>query len=101
MTNSLIDYRVIGQRVHARRREMDLTQGELAERIGVSGSFVGHIERGEKIPSLETMARLVKALNTTLDQLVFGVRVRCEGMSCPLYGEFAAILRAYGIDNKA
>ena len=74
-----------------------MTQADLARRIGVSASFIGHIERAEKVPSLETMARLGEALGVTLDWLVFGVNRRCAGKRCPLYAELAALLRAYGI----
>ncbi|MBR6219495.1 MAG: helix-turn-helix transcriptional regulator, partial [Clostridia bacterium] len=52
-----MDYSVIGRRVRDRRAELGMTQSELAARIKVSASFIGHIERGEKIASLDTMMR--------------------------------------------
>ena len=41
-----LDYRAIGRRVRELRTSSGLTQEELAEKIDVSASFVGHIERG-------------------------------------------------------
>ena len=49
-----LDYRAIGLRVRGLRQQQELTQESLAELVGVSPSFVGHIERGEKKASLET-----------------------------------------------
>ena len=47
----------------------NLTQEKLAELAGISPSFVGHIERGEKKASLETMVHIAAVLNTTTDYL--------------------------------
>ena len=92
-----VDYLSIGKRVRERREEMDLTQRDLADAIDVSGSFIGYIERAEKVPSLETVALLSQALGVSLDRLVFGINTRCERKDCPLYGELEALLRTYGI----
>ena len=43
-----INYIEIGKRVRELRLESRLTQEKLAEQIGVSTSFIGHIERAEK-----------------------------------------------------
>ena len=47
-----MDYVDIGSRARQRREDMKLSQGELARLVGVSASFIGHIERAEKVPSL-------------------------------------------------
>ena len=95
-----MDYRVIGRRVRDRRSELGMTQSELAARIKVSASFVGHIERGEKIASLDTMMRLSKALEVSMDWLVWGGQRRCEGEECPLFRELSTLLSAYGLDRR-
>ena len=46
----VVDYRAMGDRLRERRRAMKLTQEELAERIDISASFVGQLERAEKPP---------------------------------------------------
>ena len=58
----VVYYRAMGDRLRERRRAMKLTQEELAERIDISASFVGHLERAEKTPSLDTVAALCAAL---------------------------------------
>ena len=57
-----MDYSKLGIRVRQQRELNGLTQGQLAEKVGVSGSFIGHIERGEKKASVETVVALCNAL---------------------------------------
>ena len=42
-----------------------LTQEQLAERAGISTSFLGHIERGTRKASLDTVIRLCNALKVS------------------------------------
>lgn len=65
-----MDLKAIGKRVRAARRARDLTQEQLAELVEVSTSFVGHIERGTRVPSLETMWRICKALGLPMDHIM-------------------------------
>ena len=65
-----MDYKAIGKRVRLRRQIMELTQEGLAEKIGVCTSFVGHIERGTRKLSVETLYALCKALDTSSDFLL-------------------------------
>lgn len=65
-----MDYKLIGKRVRLRRQIMELTQEGLAEKIGVCTSFVGHIERGTRKLSVETLYALCKALDTSADFLI-------------------------------
>ncbi len=78
------------------RRQQELTQESLAELVGVSPSFVGHIERGEKKASLETMNRLAAALGTTMDYLVLGAKNRCNQQVCQMYKDLCSVIAQYG-----
>lgn len=60
---SLVNYEDFGLRVRAIRRQQDITQEQLASRIGISSSFMGHIERGTRVASLETLIAICNALN--------------------------------------
>lgn len=55
--------RRIGERVRARRRAASISQAALAERVGVSPNYVGLVERGAKVPTIETLFRFAKALD--------------------------------------
>ncbi len=58
-----MDYVKLGMRVRQQRVLNRLTQEQLAERTGVSTSFIGHIERGEKKASMETVVALCNAMS--------------------------------------
>ena len=57
-----MDYKKLGVRVRQQRVLNRLTQEQLAEKTGVSSSFIGHIERGEKKASMETVVALCNAM---------------------------------------
>ena len=67
-----MDYVDMGKRVRKQRQLIGLTQQELAERIGASTSFVGHVERGTRKASLETLVALSNALGVGVDYLLAG-----------------------------
>ena len=67
-----MDYKAIGQRIRKRRRWVELTQEQLAELAGASTSFIGHIERGTRVPSVETLWRICQALECSMDFVVAG-----------------------------
>ena len=66
----MIDYKDFGNRVRILRRKRSLTQESLAEQVGISASFMGHIERGTRIASLETLVALCNVLRTTPQSLL-------------------------------
>ena len=66
----MIDYRDLGGRIRMLRRVEHLTQTELAEKLGISLSFMGHIERGSRVASLETLVTICNELKTTPTHLL-------------------------------
>ena len=59
-----------GQAVRRLRRNQRLSQEAFADRVGVHRTFVGGIERGERNPTLVTIAKIAAALDTTPDRLL-------------------------------
>lgn len=51
------------------RIECDLTQEQLAERVGVARQTIGLIEAGNYNPSISLCIDICKALDKTLDEL--------------------------------
>ena len=66
----MMDYRTLGKRVRQQRMMCGLTQEELAEKSGISCSFVGHIERGEKKFSIGTLVALCNAMKISPNYLL-------------------------------
>ena len=91
----MVQYAAMGRRIRQRRRELRLTQERLAEMASVSSAFVGQLERGEKIPSVETLARLCTCLGVDMDYLVFGMRQACDRERCALFEALRDLVEAH------
>ena len=65
-----VDYTQTGHRIRRHRRAQDLTQEQLADLIGMSASFAGHIERGSRKLSVETLCAIADALDLSADYLL-------------------------------
>ena len=68
-----LDYGRIGQRSRQARKAKGWSQGTLAEKCGISTSFMGHIERGTRIMSMDTFAGISESLGAKADELLWGV----------------------------
>lgn len=65
-----VDYAALGFRIREFRNHYGLTQAELAESVGVSTQFIGNLERGRAIPSLDTLLSLCYALDFSPNDLL-------------------------------
>ncbi len=63
----------IGKNIRKYRLIKKLRQEDLAEKTGLSANYVGMVERGEKIPSLETFVNIVNALGISADMVLTDV----------------------------
>ena len=63
----------IGKRIRTCREEKGWSQEIFAEKIGLSVTYTGMIERGEKVPKLETFIRIANALEVSADLLLADV----------------------------
>lgn len=64
----------LGDLVKARRENLHLTQRALAERVGVSQTYIYNIEKGKNdIPSPDVMGRLARALEIAEEVLLQSV----------------------------
>lgn len=66
----MVDYIRLGKLVRSRREELKLTQEKAAEKMNISVAFYGHIERGTRILSVETLYRLCTSLGLSADYLM-------------------------------
>ena len=62
----------IGSRINLKRKEMKLTQEELAERIDVSVQMISNLELGKKAVRPENIIKLCDALNISADYILRG-----------------------------
>ena len=53
----------LGDRIRERRKELGLSQGELANRAGVTASFISQVERDVTSPSIDSLHKISQALD--------------------------------------
>lgn len=58
-------YDKLGERIRQQRILAKMTQEKLAEKAGISLSFLGHIERGNRKASIETVVSICNALKVS------------------------------------
>jgi len=63
----------IGNNIRRYRLAKKLRQQDLAEMADVSVNYIGMIERGEKLPSLETLIDIINALKVSADMVLADV----------------------------
>lgn len=62
--------KILSKRIQKRRKELGLTQEELADKVDISRAYMGFIEQGRNVPSLEVLERIAKHLKISISQLV-------------------------------
>lgn len=65
-----MDTKAVGKRIQIAREERYMTQRSLAEAIGCTPQHISAIERGTKVPTLETFAAIAAALRVPTDVLL-------------------------------
>ena len=60
----------LAKRIKEKRLDLDLTQKELADLLGVSKAIVCNWEKGKKKPSSKNLIQLSKTLNISLEYLI-------------------------------
>jgi predicted ATPase/transcriptional regulator with XRE-family HTH domain len=70
----MYDDMIFGQRVRQHRRELDLTQEDFAQRVGIATETVSKIERGERRPSRHVAERMAQVLELSAEDRAAFVR---------------------------
>ncbi len=64
---------IFGARLKEARQKANLTQAELAEKVGMSPNFIGMIERGERNTILANVYKIILAVNGNLEDFFKGL----------------------------
>ena len=82
----------VGKKLRKLRRDRDITQFELAQKLGITAGFISQYERGDSFPSIQVLIGLSKTLKVSLDELLLD-KIRMNGAikDQELYGRFQAI----------
>lgn len=68
-----MELKTIGKNIRKYRIMKKLRQEDLAEKANLSVNYIGAIERGEKIPSLEALLEIINALGVSADMVLADV----------------------------
>lgn len=61
----------LGQTIKRSRQAAELTQDELAERVGVTGRYIMALENEHKQPSFEVLCKIILVLNIPADSIFY------------------------------
>lgn len=64
---------ILGTRIRARREAMGWSQARLAEAVDLTPNYLGSLERGEALPTVQTLVVLAKALDASPADLLGSV----------------------------
>lgn len=62
----------MGKRITLRRKELQIKQAALAEKLGISNNHMSSIETGKQKPSLDVFVNICIQLNVSPDYLLLG-----------------------------
>jgi transcriptional regulator with XRE-family HTH domain len=60
----------IGRKIKSARNQLGMTQGQLAEALGIENVTMSRIETGSQLPSLERLQHLAETLHVPLQALL-------------------------------
>ena len=66
---------ILGQRIRAARRELDMSQERLAHEAGLDRSYVGRVERGEHNLTFVSLVKIARALGRDVAALTTGLPI--------------------------
>lgn len=64
-----MDRQRMSQKIRMYRQQRGITQAQLAKMVGVSTSYIGHIERGSRNAGLRTFINICSALRISVDSV--------------------------------
>jgi len=67
---------MLGEELRKARKEAGITQEELAARAGLHYTYISHLERNKKSPTIDSLFRICKALGISASSLIARVEDR-------------------------
>lgn len=77
----MIDSKKMGDFIAGKRKELKMTQQQLAEKLNISFQAISKWENGTTYPNVELLYQLSEALQVTVDEILHGSEKTEEGLS--------------------
>ena len=75
-----VDNAILGENIRKYREQLEISRELLAERIGLSPSYVADVERGTVGISIKTLKSLCNLFGVSADALIFGTSVGIDAL---------------------
>ncbi len=90
----------VGDRIRRRRTELGWTQDQLAQKAGISKSFLSDLENSKRSVSADNLLDIARALNLTLDYLMTGEETEAKPAEVQIPASLAAFAEKEGLTFK-
>lgn len=89
----------IGKRIKEIRENMNLTKESFAKLLGISGQYLGIVERGKSYLSIEKLKKLCDLTGLSADYILFGKDSSKENTTKEILSEFTDEQLEIGCDT--
>jgi transcriptional regulator with XRE-family HTH domain len=66
----IINYKKVGEKIRAERENLGLSREALAEKLNISSTYIGQIERGERKVRTENLYKISRFFHLSLDNIL-------------------------------
>ncbi|MBN9519467.1 helix-turn-helix domain-containing protein [bacterium] len=90
----------VGDRIKKRRAELGWTQDQLAQKAGISKSFLSDLENGKRSVSADNLLDIARVLSLSLDYLMKGGETGAKPAEVQIPASLAAFAEDEGLTFK-
>ena len=87
----------VGERIRGRRGELGWTQDQLAQKAGISKSFLSDLENGKRSVGANNLLDIARALGVSLDFLMTGTASQDQRSEVPIPASLARFAAEEGL----
>ena len=87
----------VGERIRGRRAELGWTQDQLAQKAGLSKSFLSDLENGKRSVGANNLLDIARALGVSLDFLMTGTASQDQRSEVPIPASLARFAAEEGL----
>ena len=90
----------VGDRIKKRRNELGWTQDVLAEKAGISKSFLSDLENGKRSVGADTLLEIGRVLSLSLDYLMTAEKPQTEAAEVQIPSSLASFAAKAGLSFR-
>lgn len=91
--------KIVGNRIREFRASLSISQEELAHRASMHAAHIGQIERGDKSPTIDSLVKIVDALEITLAEL-FDFKTKPKNIEDPIIEKITSYVKVMDSEEQ-